>query len=387
MNQRPPNPVKARYVEWRAERIADPVRKLRFLRRSSGALATGEDARKMRWHWIRVGCIILCSGFAVMPMRHSSFATADRLEPVAPAMKAQDVPVAADSVWMVSQNAAYEDYSNGLRIEKQYTVANAPRTRYRVFERERPNFERFTWKSGVSGIVYHTTESHVAPFEPAKTGQQTKASQWTLADIQKRRCYHYVIDRYGRVWRVVDEDSIAWHAGRSVWGDPNGTFVDLNDSFIGVSFEAQTYDQSQPTATEAQIRAARVLTEMLRSKYRIPAYDCVTHAQVSVSAQSMLAGAHTDWAANFPFVAMGLPDNYNAPMASVWAFGFDYDSIFVNATGNRLWQGLIYAEQHVREQATLAGLTVPQYKQLLQGRYKQLIQALSSADEEPTHER
>jgi len=125
---------------------------------------------------------------------------------------------------------------------------------------------------------------------------------------------------------------------------------------------------------------------MLRSKYKIPSYNCATHAQVSVSAQFMKIGQHTDWAGNFPFVAIGLPDNYALPLASVWAFGFDYDHTFVSATGNRMWQGLIYADQMVREQASLAGLTVPQYKQLLQQRFKELIRALSSADEEPSNE-
>ena len=379
LTQKTPSAITARYVEWRATRIEDPVARLRYLRGASSSLATGTDRRKMRWHWVRMLLIILCSGFALLPFRHSAMASADKLQDMAPAMRPQDVP--ADSVWVVEQNASYENYSNGLRVEKQYAIANSPRTRYRVFRRDRPKFDEFEWHTGVAGIVYHTTESHVAAFEANKTSAQNHASSWTLSDIQKRRSYHYVIDRYGRVWRVVEEDSVAWHAGRSIWGDPNGTFVDVNDSFIGISFEAQTYDESQSTATPAQVHAARALTEMLRSKYRIPSYNCVTHAQVSVSSQVMKIGVHTDWAGNFPFIAMGLPDNYGLPLASVWAFGFDYDPVFVRATGNRMWQGLIYAEQHVREQASLAGMTVPQYKQLLQQRYKELVRALYSADE------
>ena len=386
MTQQPPSKVVARYVDWRASRIDNPVDRLRYLRARTGlALATWEDKRKLRWHWIRVGLIVLCSGFAILPFRPSNIASADKLHDVAPASNPQNPP--ADSVWPVETSGAFETYSNGLRIEKQYTVQNSPRTRYRVFRRERPSMNQFEWKTGIAGIVFHTTESHVSAFQQDTTELQKKADVWTIADIQKRRCYNYVIDRYGRVWRVVGEDSVAWHAGRSIWSDPKGTFVDVNDSFLGVAFEAQTYDESQPTATPAQIQSARALTDMLRSKYKIPSYNCVTHAQVSVSAQYMKIGHHTDWAGNFPFVAMGLPDNYSLPLPSVWAFGFDYDPVFVRATGNRMWQGLIYADQTVREQATLAGLTPPQYKQLLQQRYKDLIRALYSADEEPSNER
>ncbi len=382
MNQKPPSAITARYVEWRANRIDDPVARLRYLQGASSTLVSSEDKRKMHWHWVRVVLIVLCGGFALLPFRNS-IASADKLHDAAPIARPQDVP--PDSVWLVEQTASSETYSNGLHIEKQYAVSNTPRLRYRFFRRERPSFNEFEWRTGIAGIVYHTTESHVDAFEASKTAQQRLSSVWTISDIQKRRCYNYVIDRYGRVWRVVDEDSIAWHAGRSVWGDPNGTYVDVNQSFLGIAFEAQTYDDSQPTATQAQIQSARILTDMLRSKYKIPSYNCVTHAQVSVSSESMKIGHHTDWAGNFPFVAMGLPDNYSLPLSSVWAFGFDYDTIFVRATGNRMWQGLIFADQHVREQASLAGMTVPQYKQLLQRRYKDLIQALSSADEEPTN--
>jgi len=385
LQQKPPSAAIARYLEWRATRIDDPVARLRYLRGRSGSFVTQADTRKMRWHWLRMLLIVLCSGFALLPFRHSSIASADRLQDIAPPSNQQDVP--PDSVWVVENTAAYENYSNGLRIEKQYAVANAPRTRYRVFQRERPSFEKFDWRSGIAGIVYHTTESHVAAFEQGQTARQNHAGLWTLADIQKRRCYNYVIDRYGRVWRVVEEDSVAWHAGRSIWADSRGLYVDVNDSFLGIAFEAQTYDQSQATATPAQIHSAKALTEMLRSKYKIPSYNCATHAQVSVSSQFHKIGLHTDWAGNFPFTSIGLPDNYTLPLPSAWAFGFDYDHIFVQATGNRMWQGLIYAEQLVREQASLAGMTAPQYKLLLQQRYNELIRALYSADEEPSNEK
>jgi hypothetical protein len=210
-----------------------------------------------------------------------------------------------------------------------------------------------------------------------------------LAEVQTRRCYNYVIDRFGRVWRVVEESDIAWHAGKSIWADATGVYVNLNDSFIGISFEAQTAAPTasgQTTATQPQIHAARLLTDMLRAKYKIPASNCATHAQVSVSLASMRIGYHTDWAGNFPFEAMGLPDNYAEATPSLWAFGFDYDQIFLRIIGNKPWHGLTIAEQHLREQAALAGIPVDRYKVKLQQRFKELIAALYSADEEQANE-
>ena len=68
-----------------------------------------------------------------------------------------------------------------------------------------------------------------------RTWSASVVAWWTTFD---RRSYHYVIDRFGRVWRTVPEGSIAFHAGFSVWGDRSALFVNLNSSFLGVALES-----------------------------------------------------------------------------------------------------------------------------------------------------
>jgi N-acetyl-anhydromuramyl-L-alanine amidase AmpD len=132
-----------------------------------------------------------------------------------------------------------------------------------------------------------------------------------LSYVARNHLYHFLIDRFGRIFRIVAESDYANHAGRSLWIDDRHIYWNLNQSFLGIAFEAQAGAQSaSDIATRAQIDAARVLTEMLRSRYRIPAADCVTHAQVSINLQTMRLGYHTDWAANFPFYDVGLGDGY-----------------------------------------------------------------------------
>ncbi|HYL76457.1 MAG TPA: hypothetical protein VEU96_19750, partial [Bryobacteraceae bacterium] len=152
--------------------------------------------------------------------------------------------------------------------------------------------------------------------------------------------------------------------------------------------ETQTQQgQDLPSASPAQIHAARVLTQMLRSKYHIASANCVTHAQVSVNPDNMLVGYHTDWSGNFPFLEVGLNDNYTVPPASIYAFGFDYDPTFVHATGVRIWQGLALAEDQMRAQAAAQGFPVPQFRSMLRKKYKEIIATLkaSSATKENTH--
>jgi hypothetical protein len=153
--------------------------------------------------------------------------------------------------------------------------------------------------------------------------------------------------------------------------------VNLNDSFLGVALEAQTEATDQ--VTPAQISAAKVLTEMLRSRYNISAENCVTHAQVSVNPLNMRIGAHTDWASNFPFAGLGLPDNYTIPLPSLYAFGFTYDDVFLRATGTR-WKGLALAEEQVSRQAALERVPAVRYRAMLRHRYKDIAAALKEGE-------
>ena len=143
-----------------------------------------------------------------------------------------------------------------------------------------------------------------------------------LLYVRNKRAYPFVIDRFGVVHRIVNESDTANHAGNSVWADSRWFYVNLNASFLGVAFEAYT-EPDQPPVNQAQIHAAKVLTEMLRSKYNVPAENCVTHAQVSVNASSLRIGYHLDWASSFPFDQLGLPDNYALPLPAVSVFGFE----------------------------------------------------------------
>ncbi len=162
------------------------------------------------------------------------------------------------------------------------------------------------------------------------------------------------------------------HAGSSVWAGRGKarSYVNLNSSFLGVAFEGQTGAAQE--VTQAQILAGRLLTEMLRARYSIAAEDCVTHAQVSVNPQNMLIGAHVDWAGQFPFASLDLPDNYALPLPSLYAFGFGSDDVFARVTGGG-WGGLRLAEAQVEQRAAAEGIAPARYRARLQQRYKNIV--------------
>jgi hypothetical protein len=353
-------------VEWKARSIADPVARLRYLQHRKALIAP-----KLNWRAVSLIPALACLFIPGFKASNSS----DEL--YVPPKPHTGVDVFTD-VWQVEKTGDFETYSNGLRIDGRYSVSNETREPYPVFRQ----FAIDTpLRTTPAGIVYHTTESDQASFEEGQNGALKRIGKEVLAFVKHNHCYHFVIDRFGQVFRIVQESDVAYHAGNSVWADSTGIYVNLNASFLGIAFETQTQPGEMPSANPAQIHAARVLTQMLRSKYRIPEQNCVTHAQVSVNPSNMLVGYHTDWAGNFPFLEVGLNDNYVAPPASIYAFGFDYNPIFVHATGVRLWQGLALAEDQLRTESAAQGLPLFRYRAILRKKYKDIMSKLKTASE------
>ena len=273
-------------------------------------------------------------------------------------------------VWVVESNEQSDLYSNGLRVENQFAASTAPR-RYRALARSQLDRLAGAWRTQPAGIVFHTTESHIAPFEEDQNRVLQRAGEGLLEYVSRRRSYHFVIDRFGRVFRIVRETDYANHAGNSIWADDEWVYLNLNQSFFGVAFEAQSSsDDQRIPVNAAQVHGARILVEMLRARYQIPASNCVAHAQVSVNPTNGRAGYHTDWAAHLPFVELGLSDNYPHPLPSIALFGFQADGWLADAGGVPMGQGLESAVEQLNAEAARQNLPVERYRQILQRRYR-----------------
>jgi len=359
-------------IEWRARRVADPVERLRFLRRATRGGPFGSKVVSFRGWGPAFAFLLL---FVLAPIHPNSDANSVGIRRPAAGSPAQTLD-RIPNVWLVEKAPGQEIYSNGLRIETGLAVSGEPRS-YRLYDRRRREDAGID-RSTPAGIVYHTSESQLAPFQADQNRTLKQMGEALVGYVRRNRSYHYVIDRFGRVWRVVAESDAADHAGYSVWADSEWLYVNLNRSFLGISFETQTRSGEQPPQiTPAQVVAARLLTGMLRSRYRIPARNCVTHAQVSVNPRNMRIGYHTDWAGSFPYGDLALADNYDQPATALWAFGFTYDPAYVNSTGSRLWHGLMLAEEQLRQEATSHGVAVAEYRKTLRLRYQTILAALA----------
>jgi hypothetical protein len=361
-------------IERRAQQYRDPVARLRYLRH---ATAARQHPVRRRW------TVCLALAMATVTLRSDAVnreSLIGRARAAAPVSGVFAVP----NVWPVEQNNEYDLYSNGLRIENRLAISGEPRS-YRLVERGSGTLGPI--RTQPAGIVFHTTEGDQAPFAPEHRQALKRIGQELLLFVRSKRAYHFVIDRFGRVHRIVVESDSADHAGPSVWADSKWSYVGLNASFLAVAFEAHT-QTDQPPITEAQLRAGKALTEMLRSKYNLAAENCITHGQVSVNPSNMKIGYHTDWGANFPFRQMGLPENYQVPNPSLYLFGFEYDPTYTHSTGPDLWTGLALAEQQVRQAAAGRGVTPAEYRQVLRQRFREVQAAIQNenAEKENQHE-
>ena len=299
--------------------------------------------------------------------------------PAAPAVvpaaaAAEDLPilpkaVQPESVWLVEKGTGWEQYSNGLRIETAFETPGDTR-RYRIFSSEGRMSDVQTEPIG---ILFHTSESDIWPLDEANNEQLRVSSQRLLQYVRRQRSYHFMIDRFGRVFRVVAENAKANHAGHSIWTREDEIYLNLNHAFLGICFETRWEGGQALPITQAQLSAGRNLTDYLRHRYKVAPEMCVTHGLTSVNPKKHLIGHHVDWARGFPFEAFGLPDQYERPAPSVGFFGFGYDARDLKERMGEPWKGVLAAERALEEEARRRGRTLAEVRREKQALFDRWI--------------
>ncbi len=355
-------------VRWALYRLTrlDRARAL-FSSNPNGALNAPQQRRspvaprvRRAANWA-AALLVVAAGLALAayPRSQPPDAAAPSRGPVAEHLPATQAGLPPQGVWLVDSGEDFELYSNGLRIDTTYAIAGDPR-RYRVFsvagEMGPEVFDR------PIGLVFHTSESDIWPLEESFNKKLRDSSQSLLRYLRGRQVYHYLIDRFGQAFRVVEEADRANHAGVSIWKSGERVWLNLNGPTIGVSFETRWDAGRALPITQAQLESGRRLTDYLRDKWSIAPDMCVTHGLISVNAQRHLIGHHVDWARGFPFAAYGLPNLYQRTAPAVELFGFDYDEQFLEVMGGDPGPGVRAAEQRLTTEARASGRSVAEVR-------------------------
>ena len=130
-----------------------------------------------------------------------------------------------------------------------------------------PNFSKKTRKrADIRVIVIHYT------------GMQSKiASIKRLTSPRHKVSCHYFIDRKGEVLRMVEENKVAWHAGKSKWKK----FTNLNKNSIGIELVNKGHLFGYEKFSNTQIQKLIKLCLHLKKKYKIKDINIVGHSDIA----------------------------------------------------------------------------------------------------------
>ncbi|GAA4804831.1 hypothetical protein GCM10023231_37450 [Olivibacter ginsenosidimutans] len=132
------------------------------------------------------------------------------------------------------------------------------------FNMRKPNFV----------IIHHTAQDSI---------QQT-LNTFTLSRTQVSA--HYVIDKKGKVYQLLNDYLRAWHAGNSRWG----SVTDLNSVSLGIEMDNNGIEPY----TDAQIENLLGLLDTLKTTYNIPTENFIGHGDIA-------PGRKVDPGINFPW--------------------------------------------------------------------------------------
>lgn len=141
-----------------------------------------------------------------------------------------------------------------------------------------------------------------------------------LCDPAPEVSAHYLICEKGRIFRLVDEERRAWHAGAGTWLGKS----DINSRSIGIELDNRgTHPFSEP-----QMAALETLLPAIMTRWSIPASGVISHSDLAPG-RKFDPGPRFDWQR---LARQGLaiwPDNLPAqgswPQAAA-ALGYDTEN-------------------------------------------------------------
>jgi N-acetylmuramoyl-L-alanine amidase len=110
------------------------------------------------------------------------------------------------------------------------------------------------------------------------TGMQSAgAALARLCDPVAKVSSHYLVDEDGTGYRLVEEQSRAWHAGVSSWRG----VARLNDASIGIEIVNPGHEFGYRAFPDAQMAAVLELCRGIVGRHKIPARNVVAHSDIA----------------------------------------------------------------------------------------------------------
>jgi len=110
------------------------------------------------------------------------------------------------------------------------------------------------------------------------TGMQSEiASINRLKNPKSKVSCHYLINRNGKVIKMVEDRYVAWHAGKSKWKN----YINLNNKSLGIELVNKGHQYGYQSFTLKQIKSLIQLCKILKRKYSIKKENILGHSDIS----------------------------------------------------------------------------------------------------------
>tara|TARA_B100000929_G_scaffold228093_1_gene184479 strand:- start:74 stop:784 length:711 start_codon:yes stop_codon:yes gene_type:complete len=130
-----------------------------------------------------------------------------------------------------------------------------------------PNFNsKKRGSNNIASIIIHYTGM-----------QSERESIERLTSSSSKVSCHYLINRSGKVFRLVEDKNMAWHAGKSMWGK----YKNLNKNSIGIELVNKGHRYGYQAFTKIQIKRLVELCKYLKRKYRIKNKLILGHSDIA----------------------------------------------------------------------------------------------------------
>ena len=130
-----------------------------------------------------------------------------------------------------------------------------------------PNFsERKRSNKSIKIIVIHYTGM-----------QSERESIIRLCNPKSKVSSHFVINRKGKTFRLVQDNQIAWHSGKSCWGK----YKNLNKNSIGIELVNKGHQFGYTSFKKKQLLSLIKICRSLIKKYKIKKKNIVGHSDIA----------------------------------------------------------------------------------------------------------
>ena len=161
-----------------------------------------------------------------------------------------------------------------------------------------------------------------------------------LCDPVAKVSCHYMIDRQGKLYQLVADDQVAWHAGQSAWG----LDTSLNAHSIGIEI-GNSGETSGEAYNEAQYQTLETLLAELLKRHNLKPVAVLGHSDIAPHRKDD-PGRHFNWQRlEAKGLAQPWPGNHELaadPVTTLRHFGYVGDDIAILTAFQRR-----YLPQHI----------------------------------------